>query len=210
MNPEMFVNLISQDPFQYFCWIGFAVFSICVHESAHARMAVHFGDETPRDYIPLNPMRQMGPFSLVLLFVIGVAWGAVPVDPKGCGSRGRNALVSLAGPLANLALCALFALLSQTAGLWQWSNIARVFHFGSYVNGILCVLNLCPVPPLDGFGVIRAYLGESPQIQSVLNKLGGIGLLLLWLTPLGSMMFQYGGYLAEFFMNVWVAPFRFF
>lgn len=206
----MFLELATTDPLRYFSWIGCAIFSICVHESAHARMAVRFGDETPRDYIPLNPMKQMGRMSIGLLFLIGVAWGSVPVDPNGCGSRERNALVYLAGPLANFALCAVFALLAQTARLWDAMQLSEILMYGSYVNGALCLLNLCPVPPLDGFGVIRSLITDDLSVQQALNRLSGIGLLIIWLTPVGSMLFKYGARLADAFSEMWIAPFRFF
>jgi Zn-dependent protease len=206
----MFIELASTDLEQYLSWIIFAIFSICVHESAHARMAVHFGDNTPRYYIRINPKRQMGWFSLGLLMIIGIAWGAVPVAPNGCGSRRRNALVSLAGPLANLALCALFALLAQTMRLWDADHIADILYYGSYVNGALFLFNLCPVPPLDGFGVLRSLAAKSPAEASSLNAYAGIGLMVLWMTPLGALLFTSGGRLANLFSQMWLAPFRLF
>lgn len=206
----MFMDLIDSDPAHYFSWVGFAVFSICVHESAHARAAVRFGDETPRDYIPLNPMKQMGWFSIGLLLFIGVAWGSVPVDPRGVGDRRKNALIYIAGPAANLMLCAVFALLSLTAGMWDLMEASRLLKFGSYVNGALCLLNLCPVPPLDGFGAVRSLLTEDLEVQARLNRFAGIGLMMLWLTPVGSLVFRYGGRLADLFSAMWLAPFQLF
>lgn len=206
----MFIELITDDPQQYFSWILFATFSICVHESAHAWLAVRFGDETPRAYISLNPMRQMGRASLVMLLLVGVAWGAVPVNPRGLGGRGRNALVYLAGPLANLGLCAIFALLSQTSRLWDAGLLMHLFHYGSYVNGALCLLNLCPVPPLDGFGVIRSLWLENQALQNASNQFAVVGILMLWVTPIGGLLFKYGGMLADFFDALWLAPFTFF
>ncbi|MBN2686210.1 MAG: site-2 protease family protein [Pontiellaceae bacterium] len=206
----MFIEVAERDPLYFFSWIGFAAFSICVHESSHARAAVYFGDDTPRDYVPLNPLKQMGWLSLVMLAVIGVAWGAVPVNAQKVGGRVRNAMVYLAGPIANLVLCAIFALLAQTALLWDAPRVERFFYYGSYVNGALFLLNLCPVPPLDGFGVVRSLLIENVEIQQALNRVAGIGLILLWMTPVGSLLFEYGGKLADFFMTVWMAPFRLF
>jgi Zn-dependent protease len=204
----MFLDVASSHPQLYASWVGFAVFSICVHESSHARMAVRFGDETPRDYIPLNPAKQMGWLSIGMLLFIGVAWGAVPVNPRGCGGRVRNALVYLAGPLSNLGLCAGFALLAETARLWGAAGLSQILVYGSEVNGALCLLNLCPVPPLDGFGVIRSLMTEKLEIQQALNRFAGVGLLLLWLTPLGSFLFQYGAKMASLFSALWIAPFR--
>lgn len=204
----MFFELLTSDPQHYFSWIGFAIFSICVHESAHAWLAVYFGDETPSGYIPLNPFKQMGKLSLGLLFIIGIAWGSVPVNPNGCGSRGRNALVYLAGPLSNLCLCAVFALLAQTARVWDAMEPMKILQYGSYVNGALCLLNLCPVPPLDGFGVIRSLITQNIQVQTALNRFAGIGLMVLWMTPVGSLLFEYGGRLSELFFSLWILPFQ--
>ena len=206
----MFMDVASNDPQRYLAWVGFAVFSICVHESAHARMAVRFGDETPRAYLPLIPMRQMGWFSLIMLLFFGVAFGAVPVNPRGCGRRWKNALIYLAGPLANLLLCAVFVLLAETARLWEAPVTAQILQYGSKVNGALCLLNLCPVPPLDGFGAIRSLITLNPAVQQALNRVAVIGLLLLLATPLGSAVFRYGEGLADFFSAMWLAPFRFF
>jgi Zn-dependent protease len=204
----MFIDSAADNPQYFLSWVGFAIFSICVHESAHARMAVYFGDETPRDYIPLNPAKQMGWLSIGLLLFIGVAWGAVPVNPHGCGSRWKNALVSLAGPLANLGLCLAFALLAQTARLWDADQMHQVFRYGSYVNGALCLLNLCPVPPLDGFGVIRSLVTDDIEVKVAMNRVSGIGLLLLWMTPAGEYLFRYGAKLAEWCYSMWMVPFN--
>jgi Zn-dependent protease len=203
----MFIEQAQSNPEHFFSWIVFAVFSICVHESAHARLAVHFGDDTPRAYIPLNPLKQMGWLSLLMLSFIGIAWGAVPVNPAGCGGRRRNALVYLVGPLANLGLCAVLALLSQTANLWGAAHMADIFYFGSYVNGALCLLNLCPIPPLDGFGAIRSLVTDSPEVAANLNRFASIGLILLWVTPAVTYLFLAGEKLAEFFSMLWLAPF---
>lgn len=206
----MFLEVAQSDPARYAAWVGFAIFSICVHESAHARVAVRFGDETPRAYIPLNPLRQMGWFSIGLLLFIGIAWGSVPVDPRGVGDRKKNALIYLAGPAANLMLCAVFALLAETAQLWGSMELMRILKYGSYVNGALCLLNLCPVPPLDGFGAIRSLITEDVQVQANMNRFAGLGLLVLWMTPVGDLLFKYGAKLADLFSALWLAPFELF
>lgn len=206
----MFIEHATSDPAFFFSWIVCIIFSICVHESAHAWVAVRFGDETPRDHITLNPLKQMGWMSIGMLMLVGIAWGAVPVSPHGCGNRKHDALVSFAGPLSNLALCAIFALLSQTARLWEAPELAEFFHTGSWVNGALCLLNLCPVPPLDGFGIIKAFLPSHIRLNPSLNKMAGIGLLILFITPLGSVLFRFGGNLSTVFADLWLLPFQLF
>ena len=206
----MFFQHATSNPTYFISWILFVVFSICVHESAHAWVAVRFGDDTPREHITLNPLKQMGWMSIGMLLLIGFAWGSVPVSPHGCGNRKHNAMVSAAGPLSNLGLCAIFALLSQTARLWDSPELAEILHTGSWVNGALFLFNLCPVPPLDGFGIIKAFLPDNLQLKAALNQMAGIGLILLFLTPMGSFLFRFGGNLSIFFEDLWLLPFRFF
>lgn len=205
----MFLEQARSNPEHYFAWIGFAVFSICVHESAHARMAVRFGDDTPAGYISMNPVKQMGWFSLIMLFLMGIAWGGVPVNTAKVGSRGRNALVYFAGPLANFWLCAVFALLAQVARLWDAQQLMQILFYGSYVNGSLCLLNLCPLPPLDGFGIARSLIADSSIVVSP-NRFTGIGLLLLWFTPVSGWLFLGGEKLAAFLTELWLVPFHLF
>src|SRR5512137_2480723 len=107
---NFFVSSLAQDPFYFFSWVGIVAFSICFHEYAHASMALKRGDDTAAKlgHLTLNPMVQMGPMSIVMLLLIGIAWGAVPVNPGRLRTRADAALVSFAGPAANLLLSLLF------------------------------------------------------------------------------------------------------
>lgn len=206
----MFIDQAASDPLYYFSWVGFAMLSICIHEASHARMAVRFGDSTPAEFIPLNPVKQMGWLSMGLLCFIGIAWGKVPINPSAFTHRKELALTYLAGPLSNLGLCAVFALVAQTARLWEAPNMQQAFVYGSQINGALCLLNLLPVPPLDGFGTLESLFIKSQQVVDSLRKLSGIGLLLLFVTPIGRYLFLGGAKLAELFTALWVAPFQIF
>ena len=72
--------------------------SICLHEYFHAQVAFWCGDDTAAHYghLTLNPLRQMGWISLVMFFILGIAWGMVPVDRRRL-SKGQAALVSFSG-----------------------------------------------------------------------------------------------------------------
>jgi Zn-dependent protease len=143
----------------YICWVTTLVASITLHELAHGWAALWQGDDTPRvsGHMTPNPLVHMGPMSLVLLFLVGLAWGAMPVNPAKFRSRYGDALVALAGPAMNvlLAVVALVALglwLRQAgtisdgpAGNWQ----EFLWAFG-YINIGLAIFNLGPLPPLDG------------------------------------------------------------
>lgn len=202
----MFVQNLFNNPAYYLAWVGFAAFSICVHEYAHAFTAVRFGDDTPRDHLTLNPLKQMGPISLLMLALIGIAWGAVPVDPRGAGSGRKDAMISFAGPLANLILCAVFAPLAVAAYFLGHERASDLLSYGGYVNGALCVFNLLPLPPLDGFGILRALVPQVKRYDLQARQVLGIFFLLFWFTPLGSIIFSAGGSLFAVFLALWSIP----
>jgi Zn-dependent protease len=200
----MFILRLFDDPVFYISWVGFAAFSICVHEFSHAYTAVRYGDETPRRHLTLNPLIQMGPISLIMLAVIGIAWGAVPVDPRGTGSNRKDAMISFAGPLANLVLCAVFALLAVVAPYLGQERASDFLTFGGIVNGVLCVFNLIPVPPLDGFGILRSLVPHVKRYDMQARQMLGVVFLLFWLTPVGDFIFLGGRMLFGQFLKLWV------
>ncbi|MFV1959536.1 MAG: site-2 protease family protein, partial [Planctomycetota bacterium] len=116
--------LISQaftDPVFFFSVIATVVASVTLHELGHAYAAIAQGDPTPRlaGRLTLDPLVHMGPTSLLVLVLVGIAWGQTPVDPTRFRSRYGDALVSFAGPLVNLVLAGL----GLTAlGLWLRSG----------------------------------------------------------------------------------------
>ena len=200
----MFAENITENPAYYFSWIFAAGFSICCHEFAHAWTAVYYGDETPREHLTLNPLVQMGKPSIIMLFLIGIAWGAVPVNPAAVPESRKRAMISFAGPLMNLILCALFAVgaaLTLRVGLSE--PIIKFFYYASYVNGALFVLNMLPVPTLDGFSVISAF---SPKLEQIKRQYAArifLGFaLLIFMTPLGSYIFSIGAFLAGTFLHL--------
>lgn len=173
--------------------VGFIV-AITIHEFSHALAARSLGDLTAQQAgrLTLNPLRHLDPFgSLLLLLALfsgapGIGWGRpVPVDPRNLRyGRAGMALVSAAGPLSNVALAITAAivirLLQQSAvdvpplGLDLISTLILL-------NVGLCVFNLLPVAPLDGFGVL---VGVLPwRLAAPLARLGqyGPGILLILL-----------------------------
>jgi Zn-dependent protease len=202
----VFIETLQSDPSYYFAWVAFAAFSICVHEYAHAYTAVRFGDDTPREHLTLNPLKQMGPISLLMLVLIGIAWGAVPVDPRGTGSNRKDAMISFAGPLANLILCAIFALLTVLTHFLGHESMSDMLYYGGYVNGALCVFNLLPLPPLDGFSILRSLVPKVRRYDLQARQVLGIVFLVFWLTPVGSIIFSVGNSLFVLFLTIWAFP----
>jgi Zn-dependent protease len=149
-----------------------------VHEFCHAAVANGYGDPTPRRQgrLSLNPADQIDPFGLVMLLVIGFGFARPVMYNPAYVRRGyQRAWLSAAGPLSNLVMAALIglALRALTAADPSLSTcivpsfnlpvLGFVYWFlveAFYVNVILCLFNLLPIPPLDGFGVADGLLGS--------------------------------------------------
>lgn len=191
----MFIQQALTDPFLYFGWITFVVFSICCHEYAHAAAALRFGDDTAarNGHLTLNPLAQMGMQSLIMLALFGLAWGAVPVNPASVRSAPKRALIALSGPLMNLLLCLIFSFLSVIAKAAGNPGAVHFLLIGGAVNGMLFVFNILPVPILDGFAVVSAFHpGLDRFAQKHATAIFLIFILLLWNSPLGSFIFAAG------------------
>ena len=174
----LFISRLTQDPYFFFMWIFLVIISICFHEYCHAQVALWEDDTTARDegHLTLNPLKQMGPLSLLMLAFIGFSWGQVPVNPQRMRRKVSPLLVSLAGPGANLLLYALFTILFYVTAMFFYdpdhlreaNNALKLFFMGATINFVLFVFNMLPVPPLDGFAVFRYFshrdLASNPEL----------------------------------------------
>lgn len=163
----------------YIVTVGW-VFSLCLHEFGHAWVAYRGGDYTIREkgYLTFNPLKYVDPFfSLVLpiLFVliggIGLPGGAVYIDRSLLRSRAVETAVSLAGPLANFILVIILGALFKFGVVQADPNsllsVSLAFLLHLQVSAI--VLNMLPVPPLDGFGALAPWLSESTRQTAYRN-----------------------------------------
>ncbi len=166
--------------------------SLCLHEFGHAYTAWRFGDHdvAVRGYLTLNPLKYSSPLlslGLPLLFIalggIGLPGGAVYVNTGYMTPRQRT-LVSLAGPSANLVLAV--ALLAATRLFYDpehgvfWSAMA----FLGFLQVTALLLNLLPIPGLDGYAALEPHL--SPETQRAVapaKQYGFLILLVLLLAP---------------------------
>jgi len=176
----MFIEGLARDPVNYLVLAMIIIVSICLHELAHGIVAVWLGDDTPirEGHMTLNPLVHMGPMSLVVLLIAGIAWGQMPVREERLRGRFGMALVSAAGPAMN-ALLALLSLVSL--GIWMRyqraanvnpSNVASnawllLYHIGA-LNILLGIFNLIPVPPLDGSNIVRSL---NPSLRNAMQAL---------------------------------------
>lgn len=170
----MFFRYLWQNPRFFAAAVFLVVFSVCCHEFMHALVALKFGDDTAarRGHLTLNPFKQMGWLSLVMLLFIGIAWGQVPVNPLNFRSRVGRVLTSLAGPLTNLGLWAIFAVLSYVCFKVNGEEhfACDMLVYGAIMNFALFVLNLLPIPGLDGFNVLTEFFPRLTRRNSELAK----------------------------------------
>jgi Zn-dependent protease len=164
--------------------------ALTVHEYAHGLVADRLGDPTPRDAgrLTLNPLRHLDPVGTLMLLVAHIGWARpVPVDPGNFDHPRRGMIwVSLAGPLANMAAASAFGLLLRfiPPGVLADSGpiglgLLSFLLWGLFINLVLAVFNLLPLPPLDGSKVLQGLL--PPRAARLYGSVGRAGPLLLLL-----------------------------
>ena len=139
------------------------IISVTLHEYAHAWMADHWGDDTPRLHgrLTLNPFAHLDPLGFLALIVFKIGWAKpVPVNYRYLRYKGNWALIStiLAGPLANLLLALLAVILIGLLGLPGASLYAAFLSDFAFYNVFLALFNLLPLYPLDGGRIAQALL----------------------------------------------------
>ena len=147
------------------------IFSLCLHEYSHARVAYAGGDHTVADkgYLSFNPFRYMNPMTSIVLpalFVmmgwIALPGGAVWIETWRLRSRGWASAVSLAGPAANALVCLVIGV-PFLLGLQENTTMWYILAASCYWQAIAVVLNLLPIPGLDGYGALEPWLPKEAQ-----------------------------------------------
>ena len=216
----MFINYLFDNPSFYLSWVLVIIVSIVLHELAHGIAAIQQGDDTPRltGHMTWDPMVHMGGMSLAFVAILGFGFGAMPVNPSRFRSRYGDAIVSFAGPAMNL----LIALISLTIlGLWMRSTggevgfgfrwlleggdgtavflIKRVLVMLGLLNIVLALLNLVPIPPLDGSNILANLSPGYRRIAQDPNN------GMVWTACFIALFFLAGTVLFEFAARVSVA-----
>jgi len=163
--------------------------AITVHEYAHGFVADRLGDPTARHAgrLTLNPIAHVDCLGLHLLFIAGFGWAKpVPVNPYNLRGNVKQGLllVSLAGPAANLALAFAAAVLLGLVDFMQAGFGLLLLYRLIYVNVVLAVFNLIPIPPLDGSKILAGLLPGRQQWLVALEQYGVLVLLVLMMTGL--------------------------
>lgn len=192
------------------------IFSVVIHEVSHGVVANHLGDPTARlsGRLTLNPIPHLDPIGSILVpgllvlfsqlsggggFIIGWA-KPVPVNTFNLrNQRWGPALVSLAGPASNLAVAFVFGMLLRFAppGILT-PQLFLALSSVAYLNLLLAVFNLLPIPPLDGSHLFLALAPRSvaAAIQPVMAQYGLLILLLFlffllpWLSSAVNLLFS--------------------
>jgi Zn-dependent protease len=165
------------------------VFSLCLHEFSHALVAYLGGDTSVREkgYLTFNPLKYTHPVYSLLLPLVFLVLGGIGLRLR---SRAWESAVSLAGPSANLLLALVLAAVLyfvKPAATGIWPGLA----FLALLQVTAVILNLVPLPPLDGYGVLSPYF--AAPIRTQLDQAGNILILVffavLWYVPFISDAF---------------------
>lgn len=178
---------------------AFWVVTLCLHEFAHALVAYRNGDESVvyRGYLTLDPLRYTHvvfsivlPLIFLLLGGIGLPGGAVFIDRSALRTRFSRSAVSAAGPLTNLAVAVVLAIVLafRTDQRDFWAALA----FLLFLQVTAALLNILPVPGMDGFGIIEPYLPRSVLASAArIAPFALLGLfVLLWIPAVNAAFFE--------------------
>ncbi len=180
--------------YQILIWGVPVLFAITLHEVGHGWAAKMLGDPTAKEMgrLSLNPIKHIDPVGTVLVpltiyFTSGFIFGwakPVPVNWYRLNNKKRDmALVALAGPGANLLMIIFWAMVGRfSLGLGTGSTIAGMLEWmsiiGIIINGLLMLLNLFPLPPLDGSRVMYSLLPDKLAHQY--SRLEPFGIIILF------------------------------
>ncbi len=173
------------------------IFAITVHEAAHGYAAKYFGDLTAEKMgrITLNPLKHIDPFGTILLPAIAVmlsgflfGWAKpVPVNFNNLRNPKKDMFwVAAAGPAANLGMAICWAIVfgfsAHGSGAISY-YLSEMSQVGIMINLVLMVLNLLPMPPLDGGRIAVSLLPHNLAMQlSKVEKYGFVILIVLLVT----------------------------
>ena len=171
------------------------IFAVTVHEASHGYVANYYGDRSAKmlGRLTLNPIKHVDllgtiivPLTLIILnpgFIFGWA-KPVPVNPRNLKNpRKQLAIIAFAGPLSNFVMALMWAIIAKIAvniSFWFNAPLYLMATAGIQINFILMLLNLLPLPPLDGSKILNNFLtGRAAVFYDKVEPYGFIILVLL-------------------------------
>ncbi|MCG5511977.1 site-2 protease family protein [Ectothiorhodospira shaposhnikovii] len=212
-------------------WALPVLFAITLHEASHGWMAKQLGDPTAKmlGRLTANPIKHIDPVGTIAVpiglliftaltpappFVFGWA-KPVPVNTRNLRNPQRDmAIVAAAGPTANLLMALFWALMIKIGlmlqGTFDWAAVPLIYMgmAGITINILLMVLNLLPIPPLDGGRVVAGFL--PARIAARYERLEPYGLVivlaLLFTGILGAVLFPIFGFIVDLIQTLFALP----
>jgi len=180
-----------------------ALMAITCHEVSHGFVADKLGDSTARRQgrLTLNPIKHMDIIGTIMVFIIGIGWAKpVPVNFNNLRNPKKDMIwVAAAGPITNFSIAFLSAMLMRLV-IWLTKGIANapmelfskpvilMLAFSVYINLLLGIFNLIPVPPLDGG---RVAVGLLPYRQAVTySRIEPFGMIIIILLVFFTNIFD--------------------
>lgn len=162
------------------------IIGLSLHEFAHAYVSYKLGDPTPmaQGRVTISPFAHIDPIGLLLLMLFGFGYGKpVQINPNNYKNPRRDEIfVALAGVITNFFVAVLFAfvyfLLARFNVISLYSTISTILINIIFINVHLMVFNLLPIPPLDGYKVVRNLLlghvdvGKLWRAEAFFNRYG--------------------------------------
>lgn len=171
------------------------IFGLTIHEAAHALSAKRLGDgySASRGRISLNPLRHLSPLGTLAILVLGFGWAKpVEVNPYNFEKPKLHMLLTaLAGPASNILLMLLISLVLRLVPI-QGRVLYVILFLAAYINGVLALLNLLPIPPLDGSRIWPLLVPKLKLVDRSRLNLVWVGLLIVALrTNLLDSLFRF-------------------
>ncbi len=168
--------------------IAILIMSVVIHEVSHGYAASMLGDETARyqGRLTLNPIKHLDFMGSILVPTISYSLGGfifgwakpVPYNPYNLKpGRWSEALVAIAGPVSNISLALIFGLLLRigmaTEAVWATPDFVQITVVIVFINILLAIFNLTPIPPLDGSKILYAIFPDKLFVfRSFFEKFG--------------------------------------
>ncbi|MCM8819342.1 MAG: site-2 protease family protein [Candidatus Omnitrophica bacterium] len=180
------INVLFANPIVFVILVPLLIYSVVMHEIAHAWVAFIFKDDTAKYYgrLSLNPLRHIDIGGLLMLFLFGFGWAKpVPINYINL-KNSRLALfsVAIAGCLMNFIIAILSIFFLQFPFVRNNFLLASIFFILARINITLSAFNIIPIPPLDGSKIFFSFLPEKFQYTFAKFEIFGffILIILLW------------------------------